>query len=171
MLISFAHGSKGLHLRSGVARENLSELHGNIYLETCKTCKHNYLRDFDAAQVRCEWIHAVGHLLYFVNLALASYKDADDNHYTGRDCEQPSCQGKLIDSIIGTLHVLPQLSCIGLTVRYWPSKHRFWRGFTWTGPSPSGGTRVKIRFGARSWLVSHCHACINAPEENLEKWR
>ncbi|KAL6570860.1 ditrans,polycis-polyprenyl diphosphate synthase [Orobanche gracilis] len=37
----------GLHLRSGTAREKLSELHGNSFLEQCPSCGAEYLRDFE----------------------------------------------------------------------------------------------------------------------------
>lgn len=37
----------GLHLRSGVLEDNLSELHGNIFKEKCEQCGKEYLRDFD----------------------------------------------------------------------------------------------------------------------------
>ena len=37
----------GLHLRSGVLEDNLSELHGNIFKEKCERCGKEYLRDFD----------------------------------------------------------------------------------------------------------------------------
>lgn len=29
----------GLHLRSGVSRENIAELHGNMFIEECNTCE------------------------------------------------------------------------------------------------------------------------------------
>ena len=37
----------GLHRRSGIKKDDLSELHGNCYLETCWTCKQEYLRSYD----------------------------------------------------------------------------------------------------------------------------
>ena len=37
----------GLHRRSGLGPEQLSELHGNTNLETCQKCHHQYLRDFE----------------------------------------------------------------------------------------------------------------------------
>ncbi len=39
----------GLHRRSGMLPENISELHGNTNLERCSKCKKEYLRDFDAS--------------------------------------------------------------------------------------------------------------------------
>lgn len=37
----------GLHRRSGLPADEIAELHGNTNLETCETCKRQYLRDFD----------------------------------------------------------------------------------------------------------------------------
>ena len=37
----------GLHRKSGVRRETLSELHGNIYIEKCINCGKDYVRDHD----------------------------------------------------------------------------------------------------------------------------
>lgn len=42
----------GLHLRSGIPNENLSELHGNGFLEYCPKCLKQYLRDFDVGTDR-----------------------------------------------------------------------------------------------------------------------
>lgn len=55
--------------------EGLAELHGNMNLEKCGKCGAKYLRDFDAAIGRMD-------------------------HYTGRRCDKPDCQGQLKDSII-----------------------------------------------------------------------
>ena len=66
----------GLHRRSGVKPENISELHGNTYLETCENCKKGYMRDFRTRIGENEF----------------------DNHITGRKCD--SCGGNLLDSII-----------------------------------------------------------------------
>ena len=36
----------GLHRRSGIPAEQMSEVHGNHNLEFCKDCGKEYLRDF-----------------------------------------------------------------------------------------------------------------------------
>ena len=42
----------GLHLRSGVPRDKLAELHGNCFAERCPSCKREYIRDFEIETVR-----------------------------------------------------------------------------------------------------------------------
>ena len=73
----------GLHLRSGMNPNCLAELHGNMNLEKCAKCGAKYLRDFDAATGRF-------------------------NHYTGRKCDKPDCDGLLQDSIIHFGENLPR---------------------------------------------------------------
>ncbi|XP_057485294.1 NAD-dependent protein deacetylase SRT1-like [Actinidia eriantha] len=41
----------GLHLRSGIPREKLSELHGNSFMEMCPSCDAEYLRDFEVETI------------------------------------------------------------------------------------------------------------------------
>lgn len=40
----------GLHLRSGIDRNKLSEIHGNCFIEYCNKCKKEYLRLFDVTE-------------------------------------------------------------------------------------------------------------------------
>ena len=61
----------GLHLRSGVPRGSLAELHGNCFAERCRTCGAEHIRDFE--------IETVG------------FKK------TGRRCSKPGCGGPLVD--------------------------------------------------------------------------
>lgn len=63
----------GLHRKSGIEASQLAELHGNIFLEICRDCKHQFWRDFNV---------------------VASQED----HLTGRQCTE--CNGPLMDSII-----------------------------------------------------------------------
>ncbi|KAG4920694.1 hypothetical protein JHK82_049643 [Glycine max] len=41
----------GLHLRSGIPREKLAELHGNSFMETCPSCGEEYFRDFEVETI------------------------------------------------------------------------------------------------------------------------
>lgn len=42
----------GLHLRSGVPRAKMAELHGNCFAERCTRCKSEYLRPWSMETVR-----------------------------------------------------------------------------------------------------------------------
>ena len=45
----------GLHLRSGIPRSHLAELHGNCFAERCSKCKQEYVRDFEMETVSASW--------------------------------------------------------------------------------------------------------------------
>ncbi|CAL8097799.1 unnamed protein product [Calicophoron daubneyi] len=50
----------GLHLRSGLPREKLSELHGNLFLEQCISCRLIVKRAFDVAENTGRGQHLTG---------------------------------------------------------------------------------------------------------------
>lgn len=66
----------GLHLRSGVDRSKLSELHGNCFIEFCSQCNYEYVRLFDVTE-----------------------KTSFRKHLTGRYCKYCP-ESELQDSII-----------------------------------------------------------------------
>jgi NAD+-dependent protein deacetylase sirtuin 6 len=73
----------GLHRRSGIERENLSELHGNAYKEDCIKCENEHFRDFDVTStVEEPW-----------------------THLTGRHCD--NCKGMLRDTVVAFGEMLP----------------------------------------------------------------
>ena len=41
-----SQNTDGMHLRSGISLDMVSELHGNRNLEHCRSCERKYLRDF-----------------------------------------------------------------------------------------------------------------------------
>ena len=103
----------GLHRKSGMKPENMSELHGNTNLEICKKCKTEHMRDF---KVRCA--------------------TKQNQHDTGRKCEKKGCDGDLKDSIINygdslEGHIIEQASrksaeadlyiCMGSSMRVSPA--------------------------------------------------
>lgn len=75
----------GLHRKSGVHPDRLSELHGNSNLEICCWCGKEYMRDFDCC-----------------------HGSAAGSHETGRKCTAPGCGGPLLDTIINFGENLPK---------------------------------------------------------------
>ena len=67
-----SQNTDGLHRKSGIPSDKISELHGNTNLEVCKKCKKGYMRDFQ------------------VRIAIKY-----NSHNTGRKCENKSCGGDL----------------------------------------------------------------------------
>ncbi|KAI0133755.1 DHS-like NAD/FAD-binding domain-containing protein [Xylariales sp. AK1849] len=74
----------GLHRKSGMLPDRISELHGNSNRECCKDCGKEYIRDFRA---------------------VSTYEKSIHDHRTGRKCAR--CGGALHDSIINFGEPLP----------------------------------------------------------------
>ena len=70
-----SQNTDGLHRKSGIPKECLTEVHGNRNLEICAKCGKDYMRDFNVG------------------------RRAKD-HTTGRKCDDAACRGNLKDSII-----------------------------------------------------------------------
>jgi len=67
----------GLHRKSGIPKDKITEVHGNTNLELCRKCGKDYMRDF---RVRTsKHVH---------------------KHDTGRFCDNKECKGNLYDTII-----------------------------------------------------------------------
>ncbi|OVA20126.1 Sirtuin family [Macleaya cordata] len=72
-----------LHLRSGIPREKLSELHGNSFRELCPSCGLEYLRDFEVETIGMK--------------------------ETSRRCSGESCRSKLKDTVLDWEDALPPM--------------------------------------------------------------
>lgn len=75
----------GLHLRSGVQRDNIAELHGNMFTEQCNYCDSQYVRHTPAPTV--------------------GKKCLDTN--CKRVTRDRPCRGKLFDTILDWEDSLP----------------------------------------------------------------
>jgi len=115
----------GLHIRSGIPRTQLAELHGNCYVEYCHKCKTEYYRDFDVT-TRPGTEHE----------SIPDSAVPQSPHLTGRLCENAKCKGFLLDNIVGFGEFLPVLEyqkaleasescdlaiCMGSSLRVEPS--------------------------------------------------
>ncbi|XP_050220215.1 NAD-dependent protein deacetylase SRT1 [Mercurialis annua] len=72
----------GLHLRSGIPREKLSELHGNSFMESCPACGAEYFRDFEVETIGLK--------------------------ETSRRCSDTKCGAKLKDTVLDWEDAMPQ---------------------------------------------------------------
>ncbi|XP_029121918.1 NAD-dependent protein deacetylase SRT1 isoform X4 [Elaeis guineensis] len=70
-----------LHLRSGIPREKLAELHGNCFRELCPSCGTEYLRDFEVETIGMK--------------------------ETSRRCADTKCGAKLKDTVLDWEDALP----------------------------------------------------------------
>lgn len=68
----------GLHMRAGVPTDKLHEVYGNQNVEKCTVCSKVYMRD---TIVRSSLLR-------------------DNDHLTGRTCDDPKCQGPLQDTLV-----------------------------------------------------------------------
>lgn len=50
----------GLHLRSGMSQKQLSEIHGNMFIEVCPTCERQYFRQADVTAKTSRFRHKTG---------------------------------------------------------------------------------------------------------------
>ena len=76
----------GLHLRSGVARRHIAELHGNMFLDQCDKCKKMFVRSCPAPTVGQKYVGS----------------DCPATRHNGRNC-----RGKLKDFVLDWEHELP----------------------------------------------------------------
>lgn len=106
----------GLHRRSGLAKDKLSELHGNSYIETCSCCspRMEFVRPYDAYSTESEhpkfWARYVtaenGRTVIEANTKLTDNElKSGIHHITGRAC--PNNGGPLRDSVIHFGESLP----------------------------------------------------------------
>lgn len=107
----------GLHRRSGLAADHLSELHGNAYIETCSCCSppKEFVRPFDVHRTH---VQSPKYLARYVdsghgrrtiesNVQLTRNEKASGiHHITGRAC--PTGGGPFRDSIIHFGESLPE---------------------------------------------------------------
>lgn len=71
----------GLHLRSGLDRNKLSELHGNCFVEFCTDCSEEYLRLFDVTEKSSFRKHGTGRYCAYCN----KEKISSENGYQLKD--------------------------------------------------------------------------------------
>ncbi|KAG7300249.1 NAD-dependent protein deacetylase sirtuin-6 [Plutella xylostella] len=77
----------GLHLKSGLPRKNLAELHGNMFIDECNVCKRQYIRSAPVETVgkKCSGVPCAAELV------------------GGRPC-----RGRLYDGVLDWEHSLPE---------------------------------------------------------------
>ncbi|GJQ86337.1 putative NAD binding protein [Trypoxylus dichotomus] len=105
----------GLHLRTGISRENLAELHGDMFIEQCNTCDRQYIRKSATTTVGQKCLET----------------NCPRQQISGR-----ACRGKLCDTILDWEDNLPESDlkmaelhssvadiniCLGTTLQIVPS--------------------------------------------------
>ena len=76
----------GLHVRSGLDRSKLSELHGNCFIEFCSECFQEYIRLFDVTEKSSFRKHSTGRFCKHCKKPItATDKNENEKHYPLRD--------------------------------------------------------------------------------------
>ena len=88
----------GLHMRSGILRRNVAELHGNMFIDACKTCRRMFVRDSPAPTVGLKF---VGKSCPATRADICSGGNKRGN-----------CRGKLIDFVLDWEDELPEADLI-----------------------------------------------------------
>ena len=88
----------GLHMRSGILRRNVAELHGNMFIDACKTCRRMFVRDSPAPTVGLKF---VGKSCPATRTDICSGGNKRGN-----------CRGKLIDFVLDWEDELPEADLI-----------------------------------------------------------
>ncbi|RUS72897.1 hypothetical protein EGW08_019342 [Elysia chlorotica] len=94
----------GLHRLSGIPQSKISELHGNVFIESCEKCGARYERSFyvcdDIADIYLEELEDHGKTDVIPPKFMFKCRKCGLSHRTGRKCEKKSCNGYLKDTII-----------------------------------------------------------------------
>ena len=88
----------GLHMRSGILRRNVAELHGNMFIDACKTCRRMFVRDSPAPTVG----------LKFVGKSCPATR----TDVCSGGNKRGNCRGKLIDFVLDWEDELPEADLI-----------------------------------------------------------
>jgi mono-ADP-ribosyltransferase sirtuin 6 len=86
----------GLHMRSGISRSKIAELHGNMFVDACQTCRRMFVRDSPAPTVGQKFVGKSCPATRINNVSP-----------TG-DTKRGNCRGKLIDFVLDWEHELPE---------------------------------------------------------------
>ena len=90
----------GLHMRSGISRSNIAELHGNMFVDACKTCRRMFVRNSPAPTVGQK----------FVGKSCPATRI--NNVSPTRNNKRGNCRGKLIDFVLDWEDELPESDLI-----------------------------------------------------------
>ena len=81
-----------LHAKGGTSRGSLSDLHGNIFVESCELCDREHVREKPVVADSTDCDKKAKHYEVCPHCKW--------NHHTGRTCEAAGCGGRLRDSIV-----------------------------------------------------------------------
>lgn len=116
----------GLHLRSGIQSNQLSEIHGNMYIEVCPTCEKQYYRECDVTEKTCRFRHKTGRKCHkcpepnnnlIDTIVLYGERSRSKMPMNWERASKAAKKAELIICMGSSLKTLRRYSCL------WPKKH------------------------------------------------